>query len=70
MKIIRKDGVVFDTKDEAVTVVFQNDAERIKVANDLFKMKRSDGKRLYCTFPDTKYTDTEIREFMNECNEL
>lgn len=35
MKIVNKDGTVFETKKDAVTIVFEDDNERLKVIKNL-----------------------------------
>lgn len=68
MKIKTKYGIV-NTKDDAVVIVFANDAERIEFASNILSFfKPKEGERKWAITPDGM-SEEQGREFMENCDE-
>lgn len=48
----------FKAEEEPIFLIFEDDADRIRVANQILNMPMKEGKRIWCEYPDN--TDREL----------
>lgn len=65
---VKINSVITDTEKEPIILVFENDAERLRVIKLLTDMEPKEGVRKFCIFPGTdnienlqKWFDEEIK---------